>query len=1084
MPWPSIPERLNRKQLLFFFAFTLGSFLCQGQFITLSLKNAPVETAFLAIQSQAHCRVIYSQEMVENLKPLSLEVNKIPLQMALDMLFSRLPLTYSLEEGYILVKEKDSHTATIFHDVSGRITDEKGSPLFGATVAIKGTDKVTSSDAQGEFLLSQVSEKAILLVSSVGYHSVGIPLNGKSRVEVQLTVAVSSLEETVVIAYGSTTKRLNTGSVSNVKSEDIEKQPVSNPLAALEGRVPGMMVSQQTGVPGGAFSVQIRGQNSLRLDGNNPLYIIDGVPFAATSLSTGIGSSIIPFSSPFNSLDPAQIERIEVLKDADATAIYGSRGANGVVLITTKKGKVGKTQVNASVYEGMARVGRRMNLLDTRQYLMMRHEAFQNDGVNPTLGNARDLYQWDTTRYTDWQKTLIGGTGHLTNAQINFSGGNANTQFLVGGGYYRESTVFPGHFSDGKASGHFNLEHTSQNQRFHLLFSGLFVADRNNLPVLDLTTQAISLVPIAPALYDSSGKLNWQHSTWYNPLAYLNQKFKASTDNLISNVALSYQLFPGMHVKTSLGFSKMDLKETETFPKSSYYPDFLAYYNPYSSFGNSSLSSWIIEPQATYQRKLGKGKLSLLAGLTFQESLTESQSLLASGFNNDGLMENIQAATSITVSSFIHNLYHYAAGFGRINYNYKEKYVINLTGRRDGSSRFGTRRQFANFGAAGAAWIFSSEDFIKKTLPFLSYGKLRGSFGITGSDQIPDYGYLDSYSPTAFPYQNINGLIPAGLQNLDYSWETNRKMEGGVELGFLNNQLLISGSYYRNRSSNQLVGFSRPFKKGLSTIQANQPPTVQNTGLELELSWSNAKTHRFHVESALNLTLPRNELIAYPGLASSSYANIYEIGKPLYVKKLYHYTGVDPKTGLYTFEDVNKDGQLNYPNDLMGEKSVETTCYGGFQSSLSYKGFQLDVFFQMVKGTGWNYLSNFYNAPGGRFSNQPAWILDRWQVNGDLTNIEKFTQSPASTAYQAYNNMLASDAIISDVSFIRLKNVQLAFHLPSKWCTKLSLQSGKFFMQGQNLLSLSNYKGFDPETQNAKVLPLLRVLTAGIQLNL
>ncbi|MGZ3936653.1 MAG: SusC/RagA family TonB-linked outer membrane protein, partial [Flavisolibacter sp.] len=368
--------------------------------------------------------------------------------------------------------------------------------------------------------------------------------------------------------------------------------------------------------------------------------------------------------------------------------------------------------------------------------------------------------------------------------------------------------------------------------------------------------------------------------------------------------------------------------------------------------------------------------------------------------------------------------------------------------------------------------------------PFLSYGKLRGSFGITGSDQIPDYGYLDSYSPTAFPYQNINGLIPAGLQNLDYSWETNRKMEGGVELGFLNNQLLISGSYYRNRSSNQLVGFALPFITGFSTIQANLPATVQNTGLELELSWSNAKTHRFHVESALNLTLPRNELIAYPGLASSSYANIYEIGKPLYVKKLYHYTGVDPKTGLYTFEDVNKDGQLNYPNDLMGEKSVETTCYGGFQSSLSYKGFQLDVFFQMVKGTGWNYLSNFYNAPGGRFSNQPAWILDRWQVNGDLTNIEKFTQSPASTAYQAYNNMLASDAIISDVSFIRLKNVQLAFHLPSKWCTKLSLQSGKFFMQGQNLLSLSNYKGFDPETQNAKVLPLLRVLTAGIQLNL
>jgi len=871
--------------------------------------------------------------------------------------------------------------------------------------------------------------------------------------------------------------------VSKVTAETIQQQPVSNPLQALEGRVPGMTINQATGLPGGRIDVQIRGQNSIA-GGNNPLYIIDGVPFTSTPLGSINSNLSIIGGSPLNNINPSDIDNITILKDADATAIYGSRGSNGVILITTKKGKAGKTSVDLNIYNGWGKVSRKMDVLDTKQYLEMRHEGATNDGVVLSLSNGDyDLFLWDTTRSTDWQKTLLGGKAHFADAQVSVSGGNNNTQFLLGAGYHRESTVFPGDFADKKGSVHFNIAHSSTNKKFRLNLSSSYIADDNNILYEDFTTTALILSPNAPELYDSSGKLNWAKSTWTNPFANLNTTFKATTNNLISNCVLNYELLPGLNIKTSLGYTKIEMDELTKTPASSFDPAFNITKGR-AFVGNNSSKTWIIEPQIEYKSNLSGGIISALVGTTFQESINKGEVLFTGGYANDALLGNISAATSISVSSSNYVQYRYHAVFARFNYNWKEKYLLNLTGRRDGSSRFGPGNQFGNFGAIGAGWVFTQENFIQNSIHFISFGKLRASYGITGNDQIPDYGYLDIYVPTLFPYLGSIGLTPNNnrLFNRDYSWEVNRKLEAALEIELLNKRLFLSTSWYKNRTSNELVGYPLPLVTGSSSIQANLPAIVQNTGWEFELNSTNLKSKKFIWTSYLNLTIPRNKLVDYPNLMGSSYSNTLEIGKPLSIQKKVHWTGVDPQTGIYTFDTKNADGIPAVPDEFHSAKKVSKDFYGGFGNTLQYKEWSLDFFLQFVKQTGYNYLftSGFF-VPGQQ-GNQPASVMDRWRKPGDKTDIQKFTASYGSEFIKYIYNAFLSDNAIGDASFIRLKNVSLAYKIPTKIKQSLHILNCRAYIQGQNLFMITHYNGLDPETQSSQNLPTLRVVTIGIQL--
>ncbi|GHN02266.1 SusC/RagA family TonB-linked outer membrane protein [Cytophagales bacterium WSM2-2] len=1068
--------------------------------VTLHVKDVKLHEVLKEIEATARVKFVYSRNYLNLEHMVTVDVSKRRLGDILAELLTPYTIQFAAQDAsdYIVLTELEDQSSratlqelplpqTSMSDLPAVVTGKvvsvgENTPLPGVNVIIKGTTTGTTTDAEGKYNISANSDD-VLLFSFIGYKTLETQVGDRTEIDISLQEDITSLDEVVVIGYGTTTKRLKTGSIARVTDEDISKQPVTNPLAALEGRMAGVYVTQSMGTPGGAINVQIRGRNSIA-GGNNPLYIIDGVPFTSTPMGSTYSSiNNIGLGSPLATINPADIESIEVLKDADATAIYGSRGANGVVLITTKKGKSGETKVDVNFYTGVGQITRKMDLLNTQQYLAMRKEAFKNDGATMTPSNARDIILWDTTRYTDWQKVLIGGTANTTDAQASISGGTASTQFLVGGGYHKETTVFPGDFAYKKGSARFNLTHTSANQKFKTVFSTGFVMDDNVLPYQDPTINAFTTAPDSPLIYNTNGTLNWgpSNGNFANPYGMLLAKYKAKTDNLVSNLVLSYKVLPGLQLKTSLGYTSISKTEVQPNPSISINPIFASFTFPSTSFGNSSIKTWIIEPQADYQRTVGRGKISALIGSTFQQSISERVDLSATGFSNDALMENIASASTLRALNSVYTLYRYDALFGRLSFDWDGKYLLNLTARRDGSSRFGPNRQFANLGAIGAAWIFSREEFFKN-VRFLSFGKLRGSLGTTGNDQIADYGYLDLWNPTTYPYQGGSGLYPVRLFNSNYSWETNRKLEAGLELGLDNDRVFLSVSYFNNRSSNQLVGYPLPATAGFSSIQSNLPAEVQNTGVEIEVSSKNIRSDNFSWTSSVNVTVPRNKLISYPNLAGSTFANSYVVGQSLSIAKNFHFTGVDPQTGLSTFEDVSGDGSLTYPNDLQAIKKVTQDFYGGLQNSLQYKNWKLDFLIQFVQQTGKNYWTSMSNVPGSR-SNQATFVMNRWQKPGDITDVQKFTQDSGSPAYAAYYNPRPyGDNTISDASFIRFKNVSISYQFNQKWIEKAAMKNARIYLQAQNLFTITNYLGLDPENQSLSFLPPMRVITMGVQL--
>jgi len=960
----------------------------------------------------------------------------------------------------------------------GTVTDAQG-PLAGVNVLVKNTHRGTTTSLEGAFTI-QAKATDSLVFSFLGYLPQTIAVEQQTTINVMLVQDATSLDEVVLNAgYYDVTDREKTGSISKVTAEEIENQPVSNPLAAMQGRMAGVSIVQNTGVPGGGFSIQIRGRNSIRSEGNAPLYIVDGVPYPSKSLGNTTVSTVfgsVP-ESPLNGINPNDIESIEVLKDADATAIYGSRGANGVVLITTKKGKAGKTTFSLSTSTGVGSLTRTMELLHTKQYLAMRREAFANDNITEYPSYEYDINgTWDQDRYTDWQKELIGKTAYYTTANGSVQGGGKQTQFLLRGGYEEQTTVFPGDFKYKKGSVLVNLNHSTPNDRFKVQVSGNYVWDDNHLPAANLVYQARTLAPNAPELYTEDGELNWEDGTFNNPLAALNATYLSQTNNLIAHTNLGYRLFKGMELKMNLGYNKSIFVQSRTNPNTVFNPE----YGLDSSISSITLhtadrNSWILEPQIDYSKNLGKLRISLLLGGSIQQQTSTKLLQFARGFASNSLIYNPAAASQINVNGYSEELYRYRALFGRLNFNWDHTYIVNLTARRDGSSRFGPENQYATFGAVGSAWIFSEEAFIKNTVPFLTHGKLRGSYGTTGNDQIGNYGFLNTYSPSGLSYQGIQGLQPVQLYNPDYGWEINKKLEAALELGFLKDRISIVTSYYRNRSSSQLVGIPLPGTTGFSSVQANLDAVVQNTGIELELATIPIQREHFQWKTFFNISFPDNKLLSFPNLEASTYANSLVIGEPLDINLLYNYTGVDTATGLFTFQDVDGDGTITKPNDLKTVAFMGPEYYGGFQNSLTYNNFNLDFLFQFVKKKGRNYLAN--GALPGTMANQPIAVLDRWQDSGDQSSLQGFSAGYNDDSYRAYINYYDSTGSVGDASYIRLKNIALSYTIPSSRTTGIAC---RIFAQAQNVLTFTNYDGPDPETEIYNNLPPLKMFSTGV----
>ena len=448
-------------------------------------------------------------------------------------------------------------------------------------------------------------------------------------------------------------------------------------------------------------------------------------------------------------------------------------------------------------------------------------------------------------------------------------------------------------------------------------------------------------------------------------------------------------------------------------------------------------------------------------------------------------MRSLDAASGTSTSS-LHTQYRYGALFGRFNYTYDNKYVVNLTGRRDGSSRFGPANEFASFGAAGLAWIISKEQFFQKKLPFLSFGKLRVSYGSSGNDAIGDYKYLDTWTATNLPYQGVAGLRPTGLFNSQYGWEINKKLEAALETGFLNDRIQLTISWYRNRSSNQLVSYKLPSQTGFSSIIENLPALIQNKGWEFEFNTINIKSSAFSWTTSFVFSIPQNRLLSFPGLSTSSYKSNYQVGSPLNIATGFKILGVDPKTGIYQF--VANDGSINnlpaYPEDIfVGIAKLDPKFYGGIKNTINYKTLSFQFFFEFRKQTGFSYFFMNSANPGIAY-NQPVLVLNRWQKPGDKTEIEQFSQSYSNPAYLAYlyANAYGASNAITDASFIRLKNISLSYEMPGKLTKKAGLSNVTINLQAQNLFLITKYKGTDPETQAYSYLPPLKTIVGGIKI--
>lgn len=1092
--------------------------------VTITSRSITISEVFKMIRKQTGKVIWYRNEDVNENKKVNVNFKDARLEDVLKFLFQASDISWTYDDEAIILRKKklsDNTSSSIVDTslspiqlitVTGKVTDEKGSPIIGATVVLKGNNQQgTTTNADGFFTLGAVKENASIVVSSVSFLTQEIPVRGRKSVgSVVMKEYVNELDVIQILAYGTTTRRLNTGNIATIKGTDIAKNPVQNPLLALQGRATGVFVEQATGYANSGVKVRIQGQNSIQggglNKGNDPLYVVDGIPYVS-QLVRSIDNNALGNSgnssfggNPLSFINPNDIESIDVLKDADATSIYGSRAANGAILITTKKGKVGETKVDLTIQNGWGRVPRKMDLLNTKQYLEMRKEAKSNDN-SPIIANNEfgdiDLVYWSQTENTNWQKTLIGNIAKRLDAQASVSGGNATTQFILGGSYNRQTTVIPGDFEDQKASFHISLNNISKNHRFKTSFSTNYLYDNNSISTVDLTSFAITLAPNAPKLYNANGSLNWEtvnlpsgeiFNTWINPLQYTKRRYKIKTNNLIANATISYEILPGLNIKSLFGYTNLLVDEISTSPIGYLASHEIPTATRMSRFADNNINSFTIEPQLSYQRALGRGQLDAIVGTTIYQNDRNGMILSASGFNSDLILEDIKSATVISVDgSTTVAKYKYNALFMRLNYNWSNKYLFSLNARRDGTSRFGPENRFHNFGSISGAWLFSNEKFLRVSKDILSFGKLRASYGSTGNDQIDDYGYLSLYQNTfdqGNPYQGIKGLEPRGIENAYLQWEETKKLQVGLDLGFSNDRVLLALNYNRNRSSNQLLSYGMPPSAGFETILANFPATVENSGWELSVTGDIIHNKDFSWTGNFNLTIPKNRLIDFPNLSTSTFANKLVIGESINIQKTYQFEGVNLEAGLYQFMD-SKGSLTSTPNnatDRIALINPDPTFYGGISNTLNYKGISLDILFQFVKQRARDYYFGPFVAGWVNF-NQPTSILNRWQKEGDQKPYQKYNSD--GSLYSTYDNAANnSDRGWGDASYIRLKNVSISYTLSQTLQQKCGLKGARVFVQGQNLFTITNYKGLDPETKSSSVLPPLAVVTVGVQISL
>jgi len=959
------------------------------------------------------------------------------------------------------------------------VSSSDGTPLQGVSVRIEAENLQVKTSKDGRFQLTVSNKSGKIRFSYIGFKSQELSYTAGVSMTVKLITEDNQLDEAMVIAYGTTTRRYATGSVTKVSAKEIEKQPISNPMLALQGLVPGLEVSPNSGINGGSVRLKIRGTASLA-QGTEPLVLLNGNPIAVngqgiSQLTNATGPSGL---SLFNGINPADIESIEVLKDADATAIYGSRGANGVILITTKKGTSDHLRINFNATNGVSAPSNTMKMMTTAEYLSMRREAFSNSKVTMNETNAPDLLVMDTTQYTDFTKYLAGSTKYSQDWTLGLAGGSDRTSFRVNLGVQKENFQV----SDDRFSKRYtfssNLNHSSKDRKFNMDLSINLSNNESQLPTFDPSVYLT--LPPHLQLRNTDGTLNWRVGSssfsslgLSNPLGMLEKSYTGRFNNLFGNLSISYAILDDLKLKLSSGYTWGNNNEYSFSPSTSLDPSTVNLPFAQSAIGNNN--SWILEPYLTYNKLVDKHSFNGVIGGSAQNSTGQNTVLMGYNFVSDLFIKDIINA-GLLIPSNSNFEYKYAAVFGRVNYQYDKKYLLNVSLREDGSSRFGPGKKYALFYSVGLGWIFSDEKIIKSVMPWLTYGKLRGSIGQTGNDGIGNYMYMDTWTGVGSAYNGVTAMQPTKLFNPNYSWERNRKRELALELGVWNNHLLLGASYFHNISDNQLIPYKLPYQTGFTSIIQNWPAKIKNEGYEFTIDSKVLNRDNFSWNIKFNLSVTKNKLIDFPNLETSSYASRYVAGESLSVKRKYKYLGIDPDQGIYMFEDKNGDGVFNTldQNQLV---NLDPKFYGGLMNTISYGQLTVGILFDFRKQKGNSYITSLPNAPGYGLINHPQTMLARWQNND--AEYQRYVAAATDPAYQAAQRFASSDGAIVDASFIKLRNCYINYHLPMR--KKTWVQAVDFFLTAQNLLTFTRYEVADPEIQNPFITSPMQTTSLGIK---
>ncbi|RPD50305.1 TonB-dependent receptor [Hymenobacter sediminis] len=952
--------------------------------------------------------------------------------------------------GVLVATSATAQTRTI----SGRVTDASGSALPGVTVLERGTTNGTSTGADGSFSLT-VQPGATLVLSSIGFETQTIAVGDRTTIAASLKSSATELGEAVVVGYGTQTKADVTGSVTQLSAKDVENVPVVSFEQAIQGRTPGVTINQTSGKLGSGVQIRVRGASSVTAS-NQPLYVIDGIPVT----SQDVGSDTEPLN-PLADLNPNDIESITILKDAASAAIYGSRASNGVVLVTTKQGRQGKSKVNVGYYIGTSSPTHKRKFLNAAQYTELLTEAALNSpfgrlDIQEEAESERTNIDFNSGVDENWVDAGLRD-GKVTQYDFNVSGGDAKTRFYLSTTYNDQTGIIVGN-RYRRGSARINLDHSiSEKLRVGLNLSlTRSVNDRTPTDnAFDNPIQLNAIPPLQPKIDPVTRQLN-PNTLYYNNLLNLeNGSNRAGTYRSFSTAYLNFQPIKGLTLRTEAGADFLNLNEdfyraagTQTGGNSGY------------GFSNQvQVINYTTNNTATYLKTIGEDhSIEALAGFSFQRSDTKETSAEGRGFPNAEFTRIASAAIKTAGTGSLQSGFSFISFFGRVNYAFQNKYLISGSVRRDGSSRFGSNNQYGTFGAGSIGWVLSEEGFLQDN-GVLNFLKIRASYGLTGNAEIGNFASRNLYN--ALPYADQAGIIRSNVVgNPNLTWENTAQADLGVEFGFLDNRISGEVDVYEKKTRDLLLSRPLLYVTGASSVTENVG-SLRNRGLEVSLNTRNFDKD-FKWTTNFNISFNRSKITALAAPIQSQFLGSVREGQPIGVFWGAKYAGVNPENGdalYYTAEGstTNRIGQA--AQQKVGDPNPKYT--GGVTNTFSYKGFDLSILGQFVYGNDiYNAAGPYQSSNGTYFDNQTIDQLKRW------TPDNRFTDVPQARLYSS-NGTGVSSRWVSGGSFLRVKNVTLGYSLPQDLIKRGYLQSARIYVSAQNLFTITNYDGYDPEVNTA-----------------